>query len=125
MAALSSHLKSHTSCFIHLLGARRFYSGIGLGFQLDGALVYCFSQGFAWLEVGHPFFRDLHRCTTARIAAQSGRAVGDREATKPPNFDALAAYQCITDCIQQGFDSQFCIAVRELTKAGSQFFNEV
>ena len=49
----------------------------------------------------------------------------DRETAKAPDLDAVPTHQGIAHRVQYGLDGEFGIAVRELTKAGGQFFDEV
>ena len=73
----------------------------------------------------HAFFWNGHRFAAARIAAHAGWAMVDGEAAKAPDLDAVPLHQGIAHCVQNGLDGEFGIAVRELTKAGGQFFDEV
>ena len=90
-----------------------------------GALVYRFAQGFAWLEVGYALFRDRHGFAAAWIAAHARRAVIDGKTAKAPNLDPMAFDQGLADGVKDGLDGEFSVLVRELAKAGGQFFDEV
>ena len=94
-------------------------------FQFGRSLVHGFAKCLAWLEMRHALFRNGHRLATARIAAHAGWAVVHRKTAKAPDLDAVPSHQGFAHGIQNGFDGEFGIAVRQLTKAGGQFFNEV
>ena len=101
------------------------HSGLGLGFELSGALVYGFAQGFAGFEMGDPFFGDGHALAAARIAAHAGRAAIDREASKTTNLYAVTTDQGVIHRVQNRFDSKFGVTVGQLREPVSQFFHEI
>lgn len=100
-------------------------SSFGLGFQLSGALVYRLAQGFAGFEMGDPFFGDGNTLATARIAAHTGRATIDREASKTTDLNAVTSDQGVVHRIQNRFDSKFGVTVGQLREPVSQFFHEI
>jgi hypothetical protein len=93
--------------------------------HVQGLLVNRFTQGFARLEMRDTFFRDLHTFTRARIAANTRRAAIDGEAAKTTDLDAMAFDQGFAHGVQDRFDGEFGVTVRQLLKASSQGFNEV
>lgn len=97
------------------LGAAKFYR----------ALVNGFTQGFAGLEVGHAFLRNMYGFAAAWVAAHACEAVVDGKAAKAADFNALSAHQGIAHRIQNGFDCEFGVALRQLTETCSQFFDEI
>ncbi|MPM68801.1 hypothetical protein SDC9_115735 [bioreactor metagenome] len=89
------------------------------------ALIHGLAQGLARLEVGHTLLGNGYGLAAARVAAHSGRAAGDGEAAKAANFDPMTAHQRVADCVENGFDGDFGIALRQLREAGGQFLNKV
>ena len=89
------------------------------------AVIDGLTQSFAGLEVGNPLGGNGNGLTAARIATHPGRAGVGRETAKTTNFDTVPANQGFAHGIQNGFDSVFCITVRDVTKAGRKLFNEV
>jgi hypothetical protein len=88
-------------------------------------VVHCLSQGFARFEVGHPFFRDGHTLSRARVATHAGRASVDRKRPKPPQLDAVPAGQSFAHGIEQSLDRELRIPVRQLAKSQRQSFDQV
>jgi hypothetical protein len=105
---------------------RAYKASIGLAVKdVQGLFVNGFAQCFARLEMWHPFFRNLHTFTGARIAANTGRAAVDGEAAKTTDLNAMAFDQGFAHGVQDRFDGEFGVTVRQLLKASGQSFNEV
>ena len=93
--------------------------------SIGSALVYHFTQGFARFEVRNPFFRDRHTLPAARVTPHTRWSAADGKTAKSTDLDTVSFDQCIIHRVQNGLDSVFCVAVRELRKTPSQFLNKV
>src|SRR5665647_157440 len=90
MAALRVHLSSHRICFMGLPGDLE--SELARTLKIGSALIHCFAQRFAGLEVGHVLLWNRHTFATAWIAPEARRPVVDRETAKAPNFDSVPVH---------------------------------
>ena len=97
----------------------------GVWGRVGGASIDGFAQGFSGLEMGYAFFRNLNAFARSGVAPYAGWAAVDREAAKAANFDAVAFDQRVTHRIEHRLDGQFGVAVGQLRKAGSEFFNQI
>src|SRR6478735_8250149 len=108
--------------------AGEFYASAGLvllGVEDRGLGVDRLAQRLARLEMGHALLGDLHAFTGARIASDARRAPVDREAAEAADLDPMAAHQRVAHGVEDGLDGVFGVAVRELRKAGCEFFDEI
>jgi hypothetical protein len=107
------------------------YSGCAEGLvslavqDVQGLFVDCLTQSLARLEVGHAFFWNLHTFTRARIAAYAGRAAVYGETAKTTDLNAMAFDQGFAHGVQDRFDGEFGVTVRQLLKASGQSFYKV
>jgi hypothetical protein len=90
-----------------------------------GAWVNRLAQCFAGFEVRYPFFRDLNAFAGTWVAPDAWRTAVDGEAAKTANFDPMAFDQGMAHGVEDCFDGELGVSVRELRKAGGQFVNEI
>ena len=93
--------------------------------KIGSALIHCFAQRFAGLEVGHVLFWNRHTFAVAWIASNARGPVVDRETAKAPNFDSVPVHQCIVDGVKNRPDGKFGITLGKLPELGRQFFDQV
>ena len=91
--------------------------------QFFGSCIDSFPQCLSRLEMWHPFFRNGDTFSGPRITPHAGRTPIDGKAAKTPDFDAVATHQCFAHGLKKCLDGIFGVAVRQLAKSGSQFFN--
>ena len=73
-------------------------------------------SSLAWLEVRYPLFGYFYTVTSARVAPNSRRAMGNGKAAKTTNFNAMALRQGIGHAVEHGFYNHFDITVWQLVK---------
>jgi len=83
------------------------------GTTLAVGKIHALSQIFTWLEVRHAFFWHPHLGARFRIAAHTGRPIGQRKRAEPSNLDAMTMAQGFGHRIEEGLH-------RKLTVTGGQ-----
>ncbi len=133
MAALSSHIRYFTGnprsglaiVASHGEKTRRRLPGIRDCQQFFSASIDAFTQCLSWLEMRHPLFGNGDAFSRPGIPPHARRPSVDGETAKTPDFNPVAAHQCVAHRIKKGLDGKFGITVCQLAKSGRQFFYEI
>lgn len=98
----------------------------GLAMQdVERLFIDGFAQCLAGFEMRYAFFWNLHAFTRTWVAANTGRAAVDGETAKTTDLNAMAFDQGFAHGVQDRFDGEFGVTVRQLLETGGQSFNEV
>ena len=75
--------------------------------------------------MGHSFLGDRNTLAGPGISTHTRGSSVDRKAAESTNFYPVTPYQRIAYRVKNGLDRVFCVAMGQLVKSRSQFFNQV
>src|SRR5690606_12724903 len=73
-----------------------------------------FANFLAGLELRHVFLTHINLFTRARVPADAGRAILDRESAEATKLDAVASRHGISDLVEDGIDDVLDIALEQM-----------